>query len=189
MHISIRNKAVQFFVFAIVCVITALLFNWKTAGEPYVVFRDTQTLERLDIAISSDQDTRMILLTRLLHNKPAAYIETALFSIFRSLDPVFLFSLPGPTSMYEQLDKIQVLYQFEFIVFVFSVVYLIRKWNRIGKYFQYLPYMLIVSVLLCGLLLPLINTMKLLPLLVTIRFIEVTGVLLFTEDKIWKRKK
>lgn len=148
---------------------------------------DHETITRNNNAISSDLNTKYIFLTRVFHNKIIAYSETFFISIFRTVDPVFLFSLSDFNVMYSERIALHALYPFELLLLFLAVVYCIRKKNQTvsSNYFLFVTGIIMIFI---GVTLPHIHPLKILPLLLLIRIFIAYQFYCFVKGGKWFKK-
>ena len=186
-----KNKKILLIFLAYIFVTTFLFLRQTdikseiSSLTPFVF--DRNTLFRLSESIRSDPDTNTIFVTRILHNKVLTYVETFFISLFRSLDIVFLFSLTGSPAMYDTA-YIRMLYPVELPFFILAGVFFLRRWHALKKHYFYLVYSVVLAIFIAGLFLPIYNTIKILPLLITLRAVIFIGTSEFLRTSLWEKK-
>lgn len=146
--------------------------------KPTLFFQDDTMARRLHETIISDKDSRTILLTRILHNKISFSLNNILISLYRSTDPVYLYSL-STRPFFDDKQKIPLLPAWELPFFLIAAIVLIKRWDKVHKRYFFLLPMLFFSLLCSGLFLPYIFPLKLLPLVITLRIIMLVGLVEF----------
>lgn len=153
------------------------------------VWNDKGTFERLGLAIQSDHDSRTIWLTRIFHNKPLALLDTFLVSIYRALDISFLFSLTDHSSPFESKWKISMLSPLEFPFFLLALVTLVTQWVKFPLSHRRFLFMGIGgSLIIVGILMPSVHSVKLLPLVLVVRIIIILGIGRLLVKSSWSKR-
>lgn len=156
----------------------------KTISQTKLFYQDP--LIPYEITAQLPQDgNKNIFISRAMHNKILASINSYQTSLFRSIDPVFLFSLSKESSLYDNDGPVQVMYPIELPVFLFAFWYIVRNWERLKKRYRYFPHIVVFSILLTGLFLPRLNGLKIIPLVIIIRTMYFMVVLDILERKKW----
>lgn len=169
-----------FLLFLIVYLVITSFFYFtnlpkESLFQPLFLFAsDPQALERVDAGARLDYDTRTVLITRILHNKPLAYLETFLISEYRSLDIPFLFTFTNP--LFDMSVGFPMLFPLEFPLFILATLTLIRKWKNIGSSYFYIIPLFTLALFINGLFLPVFHPIKLFPLVITLRVIIFSGM-------------
>lgn len=179
------NKSRKTYTFALVALLYVLyigissFFYWQQhEWQPHTIsffFQDQKAIERLSIALSNDSLFTNDVVRRIFHNKAYAYGETFVVSIFRSVDPVFLFSLSDMASMYDNPGKRQSMHPVELPLFLFASVLFIRS-SSISRHIKKVILILFMSILcFIGLFAPL-HPIVIFPLILFLRTFIFLGV-------------
>ena len=106
--------------------LTSFLFfdaNKKINTPLSPFFVDTNVKYRVEISLAYDPNVYGHPIARAFHNKVLSYAENFVLSIYRSVDPVYIFSLSKKSSsMFDDPGKIQMLYPIEFPFFIGSII-------------------------------------------------------------------
>lgn len=147
------------------------------------LYPDTATVLRIEEAQAQHRTPVSHLFARLFYNKPLGYIQTYLDNVYRSVDLPFLFTLTTGSSMYDDQGPMHMLYPWELLLFIPSLIFLIRYGSK--KYVWFLYYFL-GFLLLSAFFMPPLNQLKLFPELIGIRLVIVFGW--YEGIKKWLRK-
>ena len=185
---KLSKKSLIIFLFYISLTTFNFLGNFKNKDQLfYFFFQDTNVKYQLEAALAFDPNIKAFPPARAFHNKVFAYLDTFTISIYRVLDPSTLFSF-SKSYLFDDQIQIAMLYPIEFPFFLFSVYYLINNWTKLKKKYYLLIPIFIFSLLICGLILPRTQILRVFPLLITIRLVIFIGMFEALINSKWQKK-
>jgi hypothetical protein len=170
------NKRCLIFIAFIYILATTILylrsFNFKDDLINLKFFYpDGKLVESIKTSIEQDPINTSRVATRVFHNKPLSYLQSALESVFKIIDPVILFTLTNKSAMYDPYIKnYLLLYPFELPLVIFCLIILILKMSENKKIINIkFNILFILSVLFIAGFKPDFNKIKLFPLILWVR--------------------
>lgn len=186
----LKNKKALVLLFFYLFITTAiyLLQPQKVAGDSLrFFFQNPNIQDRIRDETVYDRGSPIII-TRIYHNKVTESAQVFATNTYRAVDLPFLFSLTPMSTMYEDYGKIKMMFPIELPFFFLACWYLIRHWGDYKKQYGFLIPFLLASIFIAGLFYPPQNTLKLLPLVVTLRLIIFIGMYEFITHSPWLKK-
>jgi hypothetical protein len=148
-------------------------------------YRDTDNRYKVEAALALDPAKGDVRIARAFHNKLTASFDTFTDSIYKNINPAFLFGF-SKTPLYTDSTDLKLLYPIEFPLFLLSIFILTRK-NKL-KEGKYLLIVLVISIVCLGIFIPKLHPLKVLPLVILIRTIIFMGISQLIIENKWIKK-
>lgn len=118
-----------------------------------------------DASVAGSQSK--ILVNKIFNNPILAYSREFSNSIYRSVDPVVLFTISD--TLYESPGHLQMMYPIEILLFFFSLIYTIRNLNNMKRTTVWMGTIFGILLVFWGLFLPPVQELKNFPVILLLR--------------------